>query len=517
MMAPDPGRNVLRNALLRRRFFWMVEFIPSVDKVLRDELLKLGGIAEFARTDPLLAGFSVTDRVVSERDPEPVAAASHLMDHSQKQPLVHFSGKGREIDDLYEFLKRIRENRLENILFITGDKLKQVSNGAARPRYLESVAAIYATKQLFSDLLIAAAVNPFKYREEDAMAQYLKLAKKIEAGADYAITQIGFDFRKYQEALSWIKNRHQALPLVANVMPLSAARARHIRKHRLAGVTVTDSFMELLEAEENRMPDKAKARVTDRLALQILGVQLLGYAGVQITGLHSVETVSSLKAKVEELRQRCLDWDAWNRSWQAALTLPSGAPARPGLEGRASFFIGRQSTQRTGGLQLKYHVMAAIHRWLFDDGWGAAILRLLLRPVRRHAALDHVLERLERAIKSPLFGCETCGMCRLAVTQYVCPETCPKGLSNGACGGTTENLCEFGDRECIHSVKYRIARDIGRLEQLEKGIIPAVPKDWRGTSSWPPYLRHEAPKVHARGTCTPEIGLNNKAELQKFT
>ena len=41
--------NALREALYDRRFFWTLEFIPSVDKVLRDELHKLGGVAEVAR------------------------------------------------------------------------------------------------------------------------------------------------------------------------------------------------------------------------------------------------------------------------------------------------------------------------------------------------------------------------------------------------------------------------------------------------------------------------------------
>lgn len=95
-------------------------------------------------------------------------------------------------------------------------------------------------------------------------------------------------------------------------------------------------------------------------------------------------------------------------------------------------------------------------------------------------------------------------MCRLAATQYVCPETGPKGLANGACGGTTENLCEFRDRECIHSAKYRIANDMGVPEQLEKWLIPALPKEIRNTSSWSPHFRGEGPKVQVIDFLHPE-------------
>ncbi len=474
----------------------MVEFIPSVDKILRDELHKLGGIADAMRADPMLAGFSVTDRVISERDPEPVAAASHLLDHSKKQPLVHFSGKGRDIEDLRSFLVRIRENGLENVLFVTGDRLKDTPNDGRRSRYLESVAAIHAARQASPDLLIATAVNPFKYREEDMMAQYLKLGKKLAAGADYAICQIGFDIRKYEEALLWVKERRYGIPLVANVLPLSVGRARYIRKHNLAGVTVTDSIMSLLEAEERLMADKGAANVTHRLALQILGLRLCGYAGVQITGLHSAEKLSSLQVKVEELSQRCVDWTTWNKAWEDSLRLPDGSSAEPAPGNNPWFFVGPRGGRLPVAQRMKFRAMKRLHRAMFDRGVGAFVLRLLLKPIKRRAMLDRLLERLERGIKSPLFGCETCGMCRLAATQYVCPETCPKGLANGACGGTSENLCEFGDRECIHSVKYRIAREMGILAELEAWIIPSVPKSWRGTSSWPPYLRREAPRIY---------------------
>ena len=86
-------------------------------------------------------------------------------------------------------------------------------------------------------------------------------------------------------------------------------------------------------------------------------------------------------------------------------------------------------------------------------------------------------------------------MCRLAATQYICPETCPKGLANGACGGTNENTCEYGDRECIHSRKYRIAKDANILNQLEQWLIPPVEEQNRHTSSWPPHFRGEGPTI----------------------
>jgi len=44
-------------------------------------------------------------------------------------------------------------------------------------------------------------VSPFKKYESEVMAQYYRLYKKVKIGADFVITQLGFDARKFDELL----------------------------------------------------------------------------------------------------------------------------------------------------------------------------------------------------------------------------------------------------------------------------------------------------------------------------
>ncbi len=485
--------NHIARALRTGRFFWTIEFVASKDHVLREDMVTIDAFVRELAKRPEVAGFAVTDRVHSDQDPDPVRMAVHVGDHSGTQPLIHWAGKDRDLEDLHAALKRMRTHGLKNVLLLSGDKLKNPSR-ERRPRFLESVPAIRTAKQMMPDLLVAAALNPFKYREEEAMAQYLKLGKKIAAGADFIITQIGFDINKYEEALFWMDTRGYRVPMVANIMALSARRARYIRKHPLAGVTITESYHRLLEEEERLMPERAAARVTRRLALQILGLRMLGYSGVQLTAIQSLETLVTLLHQIDYLADKCPDRMSWNKTWEEALSLPDGYRADP-VPADPWYMVDRQSRHAPCRERINYQVMKGVHRFFFDKGLGARWLGRGVRHIQRHTQADRWLERLERAIKAPLFGCESCGLCRLAATQYICPETCPKGLANGACGGTTLNRCEYGDRECIHSRKYRIAKDAGILEQLESWLIPAVPNEVRGTASWPPHFRGEGPKI----------------------
>ncbi len=94
---------------------------------------------------------------------------------------------------------------------------------------------------------------------------------------------------------------------------------------------------------------------------------------------------------------------------------------------------------------------------------------------------------MEFAIKRPLFGCEACGNCVLGHMEYVCPQTCPKHLRNGPCGGTFQGRCEVVDKPCIWVAVYERAAAARRVEEL-KTFIPAPDRALTGTSSWVNYF-----------------------------
>ena len=85
------------------------------------------------------------------------------------------------------------------------------------------------------------------------------------------------------------------------------------------------------------------------------------------------------------------------------------------------------------------------------------------------------------------------------------PETCPKGLANGPCGGTRLNRCEFGDRECIHSVKYRTAKAVGQTAVLSERLIPCIEVGGRHQSSWPRWFDPGTAETAAAQNCRASV------------
>ena len=126
-----------------------------------------------------------------------------------------------------------------------------------------------------------------------------------------------------------------------------------------------------------------------------------------------------------------------------------------------------------------------MHDALFESKLAKGVGRFIFNfNVWDRTKANKALLKTEHLSKHAVVGCESCGQCRLGETLYICPETCPKGLANGPCGGTSLDRCEFGDRECIHSVKARLAKAVGQTKILKEKLIPTVSIAVRGTSSW---------------------------------
>jgi hypothetical protein len=71
--------------------------------------------------------------------------------------------------------------------------------------------------------------------------------------------------------------------------------------------------------------------------------------------------------------------------------------------------------------------------------------------------------------------------------EYVCPQTCPKQMRNGPCGGTRSGRCEVVNQPCIWTEVYARAKGAGRLGDLAV-YIPPPDRALQGTSSWINYF-----------------------------
>lgn len=475
--------SLLKKALHAQQFVCVLEWVaPQSDKAT-DADLRLLMQRQYLAGMPMVAAFA--DRVGHRSD---VTSLRNFERYGGSFPaLLHLSGKDRSAEQLHQQLQHMQELGLQDVLLLSGDRWPGDVAGKARVRYLESVSALQQARLCMPAAVLGAALNPFKYLEEEGLAQYYKAEKKLLAGADFFTLQLGFDAKKCDEALQWMQQQASPKPMLACVMALTYKRAQFLC--HVPGVTITASMLAALAAEEKSGQAWAQQRAMDRLALQIRGLQLKGYAGIHLSGVHTQKQLAHLEQALQRQQaviQTLAQWEmAWAGIWGTAETPPVTFAPDGG-----HWTLGQCTVQAHPHEWVQYQRMHRWHQRLFGNAswmgkvFGAA-MRWRLWQLRPAAQLLH---QLERCIKKPMVGCDTCGNCRLDQTLYICPETCPKGLSNGPCGGTQLNRCEFGDRECIHSVKYRVARTTEQTHILRHVMIAPVPVQTRHQSSWPRWF-----------------------------
>jgi methylenetetrahydrofolate reductase (NADPH) len=508
-MGPDASgtgrgyRNRLAEVLGRRGFALTVESPPLLgSKPLEEVLAEVVALARWLQQDGRVAAITVSDRVRTDRDHDPITVASRVAEATGAAPLVHWAGKGRTLAHLREDLERARAGGLQSFLFLTGDALREPpQEGPAR--YLDSVDALRTARRELPDSLLAAAVNPFKYREEALLGQYVKAAKKLRAGADVLITQIGWDPRKLGELTGWLGRRGLHPPVLAAVWLVTPrVAARLLQGAALPGVYVPGDLLRCLEAEA-KAPDHGRQRAILRAALQVVGASRLGLAGAHLCGAHTPRTLQELLDAVERWERDCPDLRSWEAAWDEFMRHPDGRPVR--LVPEDPFYLDAPPSEALASPAeiRRFRILEALDRWVFDHGSPLArAAGALAARTDPHGAAGRLLGRLEHVLKGSWLGCQMCGSCRLPHTFFVCPETCPKGLANGPCGGTEGNTCEFGDRECIHAGVYRLAKHTGRLLQWEATWVAPVPQEVRGTCSWVHHFRGHG--AHAEALPEPQ-------------
>lgn len=118
--------------------------------------------------------------------------------------------------------------------------------------------------------------------------------------------------------------------------------------------------------------------------------------------------------------------------------------------------------------------------------------------------LYRVLFGFEEWFKKRIFGCHSCGQCVLRSTSLVCPQTCPKQMRNGPCGGSMFGKCEvFPDRDCvwtkIHERADTHAMQIFDMSEKIVRIQPAV--DWSIAGTLPWVVSWKAKQIAMAASC----------------
>jgi methylenetetrahydrofolate reductase (NADPH) len=233
MLSPNP----IREALTSGRFCYMVELVAS--RLTREAKL-FHAASDLARVPGVVAG-SITSYAGGSLGHDPIRVGTAARARGLT-PNIHITCVNRDRMDILRALEDLHALGIENVFAITGD-YPQGTDPSSPPLFaMDSVQLVEMISELRAagmPFYTSVAVSPFKYTEADCAYQYLKLEKKIAAGADYAITQLGYDSKKFRELKRYLNERGLHTPVLGNVYILPPKAAEKFSKGEPPGCWVS--------------------------------------------------------------------------------------------------------------------------------------------------------------------------------------------------------------------------------------------------------------------------------------
>jgi methylenetetrahydrofolate reductase (NADPH) len=487
----------------------VVELVPWAGSIRDDAGLIPLETARMLAADPRVGAISVTDNAGGHARLGPSATGELLLGLGP-DVIVHVACRDRNRSGLLSLGWELQGRGLMNVLAVSGDYPAAGDGGLAKPVFdIDSTALIEMYARLGSDppdgaepggrwndragnrLFVGAAVNPYKHFERELIPQYLKMELKARAGASFLISQLGYDSRKADELIRYIRYRDIGLPVLANVYILSRGVARAFRDGRIAGCVVTDELMAVVEREA-ASADRGRAFFLELAARQVAIAGGLGYAGAYLAGHRSVAEIEHVLDRAEQFAPD--DWKDFAREvrfghrdgfYYFEPDLDTGLNCDVPIEGRAP---GKRSTRgdparRSAPLSYRFDRLA--HHLAFRPGSAGFTAAATFYQGVERLRLGRPLHVLEQAVKIPLFDCRDCGDCSLPEIAYLCPESkCPKNQRNGPCGGSNDGRCEVSARDCIWAAGYeRLASFGAELSMLDRPVT-IQDNGLRRTSGW---------------------------------
>ena len=199
------------------------------------------------------------------------------------EPVLHYCCRDRNLLGMVSDLLGAAALGIRNLLLITGDPPKMGPYPDATAVFdIDSIGLANMVNKLNHGLdlgnnpigcptsfCVGVGVNPGALNLDEEIKRF---EYKVEAGAEYAITQPVFDSDQLRDFLRRIE--HVRIPIVAGIWPLVSYRNAEFLHNEVPGVRVTPSIMERMRLASDRGKEQARdegLRIARELLLDVLG------------------------------------------------------------------------------------------------------------------------------------------------------------------------------------------------------------------------------------------------------
>jgi homocysteine S-methyltransferase len=295
--APEIGKETPPAALRQRsrlgvlleekQFIKLVEFVPPRGI---DCSREIEGAQLLARLG--VDAIDVYDAAQASARMSGQSLCIQIQQHTGMETILHYTCRDRNLLSIQSDLLGASSIGLRNILCVTGEPPKQGDYPDASQVFdVDSIGLVNIANRLnhgldigsnsigaSTNFTIGVAANPGVPELENELRRF---AYKVEAGAEYAITQAVFDLRLLKDFLERAKERtgERSIPIIAGIWPLTSLRNAEYMKNDLRIAMPEEIMLRMAQADT---PEAARAEGI-RIAQEMLEAVRPLVQGVQVS------------------------------------------------------------------------------------------------------------------------------------------------------------------------------------------------------------------------------------------
>jgi homocysteine S-methyltransferase len=297
-LRPFGEKSNLARRLAAKQWVTSVELVPPRGYDLRPVVEKSRTLRERGVT-----AINIPDGPRASARISPLFTAEHILRDAEIEPILHFCCRDRNLIGMQADLLACAACGIRNLLFVTGDPPKLGDYPHATGVFdADSIGMAAVQRQLNGGLdlggqpidpqtfaVIGVGLDPTAL---DRQRELDRFRRKVEAGAEFAITQPVFDPDALLRFLDEVDRFN--IPILAGIWPLTSHRNAEFMRNEVPGVVVPDAVMSRMASVESRegqlavgidIARESVARIRDRVA----GIQVSAPFGRIETSLAVIE------------------------------------------------------------------------------------------------------------------------------------------------------------------------------------------------------------------------------------
>jgi homocysteine S-methyltransferase len=291
--APLGARSRIGALVAEKSFIALVEIVPPRGIDCTNEIEGARLLAQLG-----VHAINVPDSPRASARMSAQSLCIQIQQHTSIETILHYTCRDRNILSIQSDLLGASSIGLHNILCLTGDPPKLGNYPDATAVFdVDAIGLVNIVRRLnhgldvgsnaigvSTNFTIGVAANP---GVPDIEQELRRFAYKVEAGAEYAITQPVFDLRLLENFLERIKEFR--IPVIAGIWPLTSLRNAEYMKNDLRVSMPEEIMLRMAQAES---PDAA-SREGIKIAQEMLAAVRPMVDGVQVSAPFGRYTIAA--------------------------------------------------------------------------------------------------------------------------------------------------------------------------------------------------------------------------------